>query len=232
MSNQDPISGNSPTLFTLRRRVLRSIAVGATATGSFSHLISDALAKGDLPTIPGINQLQGKVTVNGQEARVGTPVKLGDKVVTGRQSLAVIVVDKDAFLIRENSELVLNGRANVFERASLLTGQMLSVFGKGRDRAIQARTATIGIRGTGAYVEVHDNRAYLCLCYGEAAVDLAKGARFDLSTSYHEKPLWLYDDRSERAPFLNHKDSELEMMEALFDREPPFKGKDLPRKYD
>lgn len=219
-------------ILLMRRRVLQSIAGGGLAAAGFSALMSDALAKGDLPTVPGINQLQGKVAVNGRDARVGTPVNVGDKIVTGKMSQAVVVVNKDAYLLRENTELELAGSGGVLEKLRLASGQMLSVFGKGNQRAIQVRTATIGIRGTGAYVEAHGERAYLCLCYGEAGVDLAKGLAMNLKTEYHERPLWLYEDRAEKAPFLNHKDSELEMMEALFDREPPFKGKDYPRKYD
>ena len=36
--------------------------------------VDRALAKGDLPAIPGVNRLEGRATVNGREAKVGTPV--------------------------------------------------------------------------------------------------------------------------------------------------------------
>ena len=36
--------------------------------------------------------------------------------------------------------------------------------------AIKPPNATIGIRGTGAYIEVHEGRTYFCLCYGKAEV--------------------------------------------------------------
>jgi hypothetical protein len=230
MIAMDIPTAHFPSALALRRRrVLQSILGTGLAVGHFPNLMSQALAKGDMPTVPGINQLTGKVTVNGRDARVGTPVAVGDKVVTGKASQAVIVLDKDAYLIRENTQLELAGNGSVLERLRIASGQMLAVFGKGRPRSIQTRNATIGIRGTGAYVEAHDGRVYLCLCYGEANVDLARGAPIALKTLHHERPLWLYDDRSEAAPFLNHKDSELEMLEALFDREPPFKGMDLPR---
>jgi hypothetical protein len=37
-------------------------------------------AKGDIPTVPGVNTLQGTATVNDNTAKVGTPVKPGDRV--------------------------------------------------------------------------------------------------------------------------------------------------------
>jgi FecR protein len=216
----------------LRRRLLRSIIGGSMAAGHFSVLMSSAIAKGELANVSGINQAVGLVTVNGRPAKVGTPVAVGDRVVTGKTSQAVVVLNKDAYLLRENSQLELTGKGSLLDQLLLASGQMLAVFGKGPERAIKVRNATIGIRGTGAYVEAHDKRAYLCLCYGEAAVDLARGVQLALKTNYHERPIWLYEDRYERAPFMNHKDSELEMMEALFEREPPFKGQDYPPKYD
>ncbi|MEI6738235.1 MAG: hypothetical protein WCL29_07140, partial [Pseudomonadota bacterium] len=67
----------------LRRRWLKSAAaLGLLGPAGISGLIQEALAKGDVPTIAGINSLQGTATVNGKPAKVGTPVKPGDRVTT------------------------------------------------------------------------------------------------------------------------------------------------------
>jgi hypothetical protein len=93
--------------------------------------------------------------------------------------------------------------------------------------AIQAASASIGIRGTGCYLEVEPASVYFCLCYGEALIEGPGMANAKLvKTTHHEQPLVLRDDggimRVEPGPFQNHSDAELIMLEALVGREPPF----------
>lgn len=214
-----------------RRDWMLFIAAGGAAAASTR--IAQALAKGDLP--PGINQLEGSATVNGRAAHVGTPVNLGDRVATGRGSQAVIVVGSDAFLVRAKSTIEVKGTEGVLNGLIVASGQVLSVFAK-KPVAIQAASASIGIRGTGAYIEVNPDSVYFCLCYGEALVEGPGMAAARLvKTTHHEQPLLLREDggimRVEPGPFLNHSDAELVMLEALVGREPPFmKGGTYPAK--
>ena len=226
-----------------RRRWLKTAAaLGLLGPAGISGLIQEALAKGDLPVPTGINAMTGTVTVNGVAARVGTPVKPGDRVTTGANSSAVVVVGKDAYLLRDNSTIVLEeskSKSGVLESVLVLTGKVLSVLNKRPpDQRVQYRTnnATIGIRGTGFYIEIHDGRTYFCLCYGEAAID-GKGMSEPkiVKTTHHESPLWL-DDRggtmkAEKGPFMNHTDDELILLEKLTGREPPFVAMGLTGKY-
>ena len=62
----------------------------------------------------------------------------------------------------------------------MVTGHLLSVFAKGGQRTLSASTATIGIRGTGAYLEAWRDRAYFCLCYGAADVETRAGRGQDV----------------------------------------------------
>ncbi|HXF78254.1 MAG TPA: hypothetical protein VN598_05300, partial [Usitatibacter sp.] len=106
------------------------------------------------------------------------------------------------------------------------TGGVLSVFSK-KPVTIKAATASIGIRGTGAYLEIDPGGVYFCLCYGDAVVDgPGMAASRVVHTTHHEEPLLLHDDgsamRIEAGPFRNHTDAELIMLEALVGREPPF----------
>jgi len=214
-----------------RRDWMRFIAAGGAAAASTR--IAQALAKGDLP--PGINQLEGTATINGRAAHVGTPVNLGDRIATGRGSQAVIVVGSDAFLVRAKSTIEVKGTEGVLNGLIVASGQVLSVFAK-KPVAIQAASASIGIRGTGAYIEVNPDSVYFCLCYGEALVEGPGMAAARLvKTTHHEQPLLLREDggimRVEPGPFLNHSDAELVMLEALVGREPPFmKGGMYPAK--
>ena len=201
-----------------RRRLLRIVAAG---TAGF--VVSRALAKGDMP--PGVNQLKGTASVNGREARVGTPVALGDRISTGRHSQAVIVVGPDAFLMRSDTTIEVTGREGVLAEMLVATGQVLSVFSK-KPVVIKAATASIGIRGTGAYLEVEPASVYFCLCYGEALLEGPRMSAKEVKTTHHESPLLITQEggimRADPGPFRNHSDAELIMLEALVGREPPF----------
>ena len=131
------------------------------AAGRRAFLLkASALGAGLLLPVTGsaaqIKTLQGKVTVNGKPAAKGTPIKPGDKVATGAGAKLAFVIGQDAFLLRENSRLELqkagSGGAAVVSGLRILTGALLAVFGKG-NRDIRTATATIGIRGTGVYLE-------------------------------------------------------------------------------
>ncbi len=225
-----------------RRTYLKQLAtLGLLGPAGISGLIQDVLAKGDLPAISGVNTLSGSATVNGQAAKVGTAVKPGDKVTTAKGSYAVIVVGKDAFLLRDNTSVMFEqskDKAGALESVLIATGKVLSVFNKRAEKGvgIRAANATIGIRGTGCYIEIHDGRTYFCLCYGEAAIDGAGMAQSKIiKTTHHESPVWL-DDRGgmmkvESAGFVNHNDDELIMLEKLGGREPPFVKMGLTGKY-
>jgi hypothetical protein len=216
-----------------RRRMLHMmIASGALGAAGVSGVISRALAKGDLP--PGVNRLEGSAEVNGRPARVGTPVNLGDRIATGSASQAVIVVGSDAFLMRAQTTIEVKGRDGVLSEMLITTGKLLSVFAK-KPVAIKAASASIGIRGTGAYIEVEPKSVYFCLCYGEALIDGPGMSSKVVKTTHHEQPLILLEGggimRAEPGPFQNHSDDELIMLEALVGREPPFmKGGQYPAK--
>ena len=206
-----------------RRDLMRYLAAGGGA--ALANLVSQAFAKGDIP--PGVNRLEGTASVNGRPAKVGTPVAVGDRISTERASQAVIVVGKDAFLMRAQTVIEIKGSEGVLKDLLISSGKVLSVFSQ-KPVAIKAATASIGIRGTGAYIEVNpDNSVYFCLCYGEALVEGPGMANAKLvQTKHHEQPLMLRDEggimRIEPGPFQNHSDAELILLESLCGREPPF----------
>ncbi|MBE0622331.1 MAG: hypothetical protein IH605_17210 [Burkholderiales bacterium] len=212
---------------TLRRRewLKRALAGGAIAP----LLLRDVLAASKQPG--GVVMGKGQVLINGRVATMGAMVAPGDSVVTAAGGLAVFVVGKDAFLLRENSELHTAGSGILIASLRLVTGKLLSVFGRGK-RSISTATATIGIRGTGIYIEAEAERTYVCTCYG--VVDLQASnmpaAKETVSTTHHDAPRYIYAHGEmpikmiEVAPVKNHSDAELIMLEALVGREPPFVG--------
>jgi len=204
-----------------RRDLLR--AFGVLGAAGVSGLIREVLAAGDLP--PGLHRLDGRATINGAAAKAGAKVSMGDRIATGPASTAVVVLKGDAFLLRADTVIEIKGREGVLTDLLVSTGKVLSVFAK-KPVAIKAATASIGIRGTGAYLEVEPESVYFCLCYGEALIEGPAMAPKSVVTTHHEQPLILTTTTPAMAaqpgPFRNHADDELVMLEALVGREPPF----------
>jgi hypothetical protein len=200
----------------MKRRVLLK---GAAAL----FLVRDALAQGRLEK--GVYRLQGEVQVNGAPAQRGAELRAGDTVRAQRGSEIVFVSARDAFMVRENTEvsLVANG-------LRIVTGAVLSVFASGERKEIRTPTANIGIRGTGIYIEVDPSRTYACTCYGETVLAPASdpSAAETVRTSHHESPRYIMPAGSPQmlmqAPVLNHTDAELILLESLVGRQPPFIG--------
>ena len=185
-------------------------------------LAADAVKKG-------VARVRGEVTVGGRPAQRGMVVKPDDVVVTGRNSELVFVVGRDAFLARSNSHVEFSGAGGAAVKAlRIVTGALLSVFEPGGGRSIRTSTATIGIRGTGIYVEVEPKRTYACTCYGEAEltpVDEPKEAE-TVRTTHHDQPRYIYakgmPSMIAEAPVVNHTDAELTLLESLVGRKVPF----------
>jgi len=218
-----------PAVSANRRHLLRLLAGGGLALASVPGLIRSVLAAGTSPERrQGIYRLEGQVRFNGQARQVGDRLSLPLEVVSGDKSLAVFVIGEDAWLVRPNSRLTLTGKEKSPERVAdikLATGGLLSVFGKG-EVALATRIAVAGVRGTGVYMESWEKRDYICLCYGW--IQLQPTGRPDLvekfRTTHHESPRFIYPDRMEPAPLINHTDDELILLEGLTGRVPPFYG--------
>jgi len=183
----------------------------------------------------GIRAAKGDVSVNGRPAAADTLVRAGDTIVLGKGALASFVVGQDAFLMRSDSRAELIGSGVLVSAVQLITGGLLSVFGDGEHR-LATSTATIGVRGTGAYMEAEPQRTYFCLCYGTAEVTATMGgAKESYSTQHHESPRYIYGDGRKRAivpaSVSNHSDAELILLESLVGRTPPQTFMESPIRY-
>ncbi|MGE5466962.1 MAG: hypothetical protein ACM3Y9_06000 [Ignavibacteria bacterium] len=204
-----------------RRFILR--LGGAAALSAF---LRGAMA-GAPPRPSGLYRLHGEVLVNGRRAGAGQPVAPGDTVVTGAGAEAVYIVGDCAFLQRESTTVRFGTDAAV-EFMRVVSGRILSVFGRG-DRRLTVATATIGIRGTACYIEDEGTRTYFCLCYGEADIvpSAAPQEREIIRTEHHDHPIYIHaDPRMPKsmvpATVANHSDEELVLLESLVGRVPPF----------
>ena len=89
-------------------------------------------------------------------------------------------------------------------------------------------TATIGVRGTGIYVESDPEQSYVCTCYGHTVIasNDQPDAWEEVVARHHDNPLYILPGKDGEvirpAPFINHTDTELALIEELVGRAPPF----------
>jgi hypothetical protein len=221
---------NRMELDRARRRALLALAAGIGLPAALRLALAQSSTK------QGVRTAQGEVAISGKPAEPGTLVRPGDTIVLGSGAIATFVVGEDAFLMRGNSHAELIGIGTLVSALQLVTGKLLGVFGSGGERRLVTATATIGIRGTGAYIEAEPTRTYFCLCYGTADVAATMGgARESYSTRHHESPRYIYGDGRKRAiapaRVTNHTDSELILLESLAGRSPPQSFMDSPIRY-
>ena len=202
--------------------------MGIAAVGSLTLAFPLPLsAKGKSGLVEG----KGILYINSKPALVGDEVRPGDRVETGEGGSATIAIGDDAFLLREKSDVVFPTESTTEKVLKVISGGILSVFGP-RKLTIDTPLATIGIRGTGAYVKVFDDRVYSCICYGEAELisKIDPASREDLKTHHHDAPRFFRRVKGagsliESAPVIDHSDRELIMLEKLVGRTPPFGDK-------
>jgi len=186
-----------------------------------------------LPDSQSIYRLSGDVKVNARAANLDTRIRPGDAVQTGKNSEIVFVVGGNSMILREDSELNLDpppGSVSslLIGGLRLLTGKLLSVSHNSAMR-VSSATATIGIRGTGFYIEADPEQTYFCNCYGVTDIEASNDpqSRETLTATNHGRPVYILASgssggRIRSAPFINHTDQELALIETLVGRERPF----------
>ena len=171
-------------------------------------------------------QKTGDALLNGLTLLPGQSIQTGDQITTGPGANLMFVIGNAAFQVRQNSSLSVE-RGNSLNAVSLLrllSGAVVSVWGKGRSRSIILPTLTAGIRGTGVYSEVfadQDNRSYFCNCYGTVDIESDGGKR--VSTADYHQAFWgEVEPKAGRkltpANAINHTDEELEFLAKLIEQ--------------
>jgi len=221
-----------------RRRIL----IAGLSTGLLSTVFRSGSAHAEaiyseqptrLPPGQSIYRLRGDVTVNGEAATLDTRVGPGATVKTGKDSEVIFVAGGHAMLVRENGVLVMQGRESepgsfLISALRLLQGKLLAVSRK-QNYSLRTPTATIGIRGTGLYVEAEPDLTYLCTCYGKTNVFARNDAQSQdtVVATHHNRPLYIAAKGGSgklirHAGFRNHTDEELLLIETLVGRTTPF----------
>ena len=218
-----------------RNFLIKALGWGVFAT-SATGLSIPAWAMGqipdELPAGRSIYRLNGKVKIDGAEANLDTRIKAGSVIETGADSNIIFAVGRDAFILRSHGKLEMQGGNILLSGFRLVTGKLLSVFGKRKpDSQLRLNTtvATIGIRGTGVYLESEPEKTYVCTCYGTADLVANNDAesKETVVTNHHDSPRFVLANAAvgkkiQQAPVINHTDEELELIEALVGRSVPF----------
>lgn len=213
-----------------RAFLLRMLAAGMLGAGGISGAAAQFFGRRPQKLAAGksVYDASGAVTVNGQAASTATRIAAGDRIETGAGGQIIFVVGADAFILRENSRVELGGSNVLVNTARLAAGALLSVFGKGAPKRVTTPTSTIGIRGTGLYVEARPDQSYVCNCYGEIEIATADDPSVTerIVSRHHDAPRYVLQAGAARriqpAPFINHTDLELSLIETLVGRTPPF----------
>jgi hypothetical protein len=171
-------------------------------------------------------QLVGDAIVNGSRLYAGQTIQTGDQIATGPNSTLIFTIGNSAFHVRQNSYLSVERGASLTAVSLLrmLSGAVVSVWGRGSSRQIITPTLTAGIRGTGVYTEIfanQDGRSYFCNCYG--TVEMSAGADRTTSQSDYHQAFWgEVSPKGGRsltpAKAINHTDEELEFLARLVDQ--------------
>lgn len=185
------------------------------------------------PPLPGLKSRRGGVLLNGRSPKPGETITTIDLIETGPGAEAVFVVDDNALLLRESSHLKLiappgpsQGKLLGFH---LHRGALLSVFGPGEKR-IRTPHASVGVRGTGLYLEISDDRTYACACFGTVhiAPKTAPERGETITAKHHDHPRIIHKVPSgwgqRKAPMIHHADHEVFRLAALAGQKNPFAG--------
>ena len=223
----------------------RQLLLALVATG-----VSIPLSGAQLSRVPGKLQpgqffyrFSGEVKRNGTDVTLDTTLAAGDIVTTGEKSFVIFVFEQDAFILRSSSEMVVrpkeapipasqekpaaSKRASKIPSAySLRRGKVLSVMAS-RTTQISTPSAVVAIRGTGVYVEAEPEESYVCVCYGETEIEssIDPAIRETVITQHHDAPKYVKGGANPQilpAPFKNHDDQELLLIETLVGRTTPY----------
>jgi hypothetical protein len=219
-----------------RRQLIQALGLGALSLAAPYNTASAFSFFGDkpekLPEGKSVFRLTGSASVNDIAVTEKTLIRPGDRVKTGKNSELVFAVGTQAMVLRDEAELVIERPADdltsmIIAGLYLITGKLLSV---SRDTPMKVRTvtATIGIRGTGWYIEADPKQTYFCTCYGTTDINANKdGEQLTVAATHHDQPVYVLGGNASgksirKAPFINHTDQELMLIETLVGRTPPF----------
>jgi hypothetical protein len=175
-----------------------------------------------------VHELVGDVTLNDIRLTRQSALQAGQTIRTGAGGRVWFSIGADAYFLRPNSRLRLDSskpKEPIIDFLRLATGALGATFARGTRRQLIAPTATIGIRGTGVYLEVAPEVAYFCTCFGSTEILAPSGAVMEnvpVATGKHQARMMMTGARIMPAGMERHTNEEMARLEALVGRANPF----------
>ena len=144
--------------------------------------------KASLNEIPVISAFAGELTINGNIAKTGVPVKYGDIIKTGQNSFCEITLNKLSIIkLAQNTEFVFNiseSDNNLELKRGSLTGLTRKKFTKQDTYNIKTTTGIAAVRGTSYFIHIESpESSYFCVCNG--TVNLKGEAEESVTALHH-----------------------------------------------
>jgi len=184
-----------------------------------------------LPPDQAIYSISGRVLVNGQEADIHTRISAADTISTAADGRLIYAVGATALLVRSDSRVIMTAQqadAGAIARIQVERGKAL-LTAAADSTQLDTSTARLTLGRGGAYVEADPDQTYFCKCYGVASITAANdpASQEQVVSVHHSAPRYVLAaadaGRAIRAaPFIDHTDQELMLIEALVGRTPPF----------
>jgi hypothetical protein len=159
------------------------------------------------------------VRLNGIPMTRESAIRPGQTVTTEPGGTVWFTLGGDAFFLRPRSRLRLESTAageSVANVLRLLTGALGGTFRPGPRRMLLTRGVTIGIRGTGVYVESAPGEVYACTCFGTTEVNGSIVSARNHAARVHRQGSLM------AAPLERHTSEEIARLEQIAGRPYPF----------
>ena len=182
-----------------------------------------------------VRELAGDVTLNDFPLARNSALQAGQTIRTGADGRVWFSIGADAYFLRPNSTLRLDASRPsepFIDFLRLVSGALGATFARGMRRTLIAPTATIGIRGTGVYLEASPDVCYFCTCFGSTEILTAPSGNMmesvAVSTENHQARMIhreaMSGTRIVRAGFERHTNEEIARLESLVGRPNPFRS--------
>lgn len=168
-------------------------------------------------------KFKGNVLINGKQIKKNQSVQVNDTIQTvGENSYIEFALKQDAFKISNDAIITLGGHKKVSD-IDVKKGRLLAVFKTGRNRTIKTLNATMGIRGTGVYINATKDKTNFCTCYGKTTLyeNDHKHEGIELQATHHN-PVVIENGKISKMGMAGHEDDELRILEAMVGRKPAF----------
>ena len=166
-----------------------------------------------------VARLQGNLTADGKPVSVGSTLREGQKLVSGKNSQAEIRFGDNAiFRIAGESEAVLARKKDAVE-VRLKRGWLLSLVRPGHRYSVRTPVAVAAVRGTVFFVKVDSSdQAYVCICKGK--LEVAHDGPSESMESQHHSARSIAKSGGKTdltpAPMQDHSDEDVRSLEEHF----------------